>query len=70
MLFSAQFDFEILNAPFSGGFVRVEEYVKSISTNNAASVEHFYDIAVFVSRDNHFSFKRVVFRGGYESVPL
>lgn len=68
LLFTAQFDFEILNAPFSGGFVRVEEYVEAVATYDPAPVEDFNGFAIIVAWNNHFSAERVHFVGGNKDV--
>lgn len=68
LLFAAQFDFEIFNAPFSGGFVRIEEYVEAFATYDPAPVEDFYGLAIIVAGNNHFCSEGVHFVGGNKDV--
>jgi hypothetical protein len=49
------FDVEVLNAPFKGLFVGVEEYIEPISADDTAPVEHFYGLSILVAGDDHFS---------------
>ena len=62
------FDVEVLNAPFQGLFVGVEEYVQPVSTDGAAPVEDFYGLSIFVAGDDHFSAERVLFVGRHEGI--
>ena len=70
LLLIANFNIQMPDAPFQRFLVGVEEYVKSISANDSASVEYFYVLAVLVARDSHFGSKWVCFIRGYKSVAL
>lgn len=67
-LILAQFDFEIFNAPFSGGFVGVEEYVEAVAAYYSAPVEDFYGFVIIVAGNNHFCAEGVYFVGGNKDV--
>ena len=69
-LLITNFDIKVSNTPFQSLLVSVEEYVKTISTNSATSVENFYGLAVLVARDNHFGSKWVHLISGYKAVVL
>ena len=62
------FDVEVLNAPFQGLLVGVEEYVEPVSTNGAAPIEDFYGLFIFVAGDEHFSAEGVLFVGRHEGI--
>ncbi len=62
------FDVEILNAPFQGLFVGVEEYVEPVSTDGAAPVEDFYGLSIFVAWDEHFGAEGVLFVSRHEGI--
>ena len=64
------FNIKVSNTPFQSLLVRVEEYVKAISANNATSVENFYGLTALVARDNHFGSKWVHLISGYKAVTL
>ena len=66
----ANFNIKVSNTPFQSLLVRVEEYVKTISANNATSVENFYDLTVLVAGDNHFGSKWVYLISSYKAVAL
>jgi len=62
------FDVEVLNAPFQGLFVGVEEYVEPVSPDGTAPVEDFYGLSIFVAGDEHFSAEWVLFVGRHEGI--
>ena len=64
------FNIKVSNAPFQSLLMGVEEYVKAITANSAASVENFYGFAVLVAGDGHCGSKRVSLISGYETVAL
>jgi len=68
LLFAAQFDFEVFYAPFSCGFVGVEEYIETVSTNDAAPVEDFNGLAIIVAWNNYFCAERIHFVGGNKGI--
>lgn len=68
LLFAAQFDFKVFYAPFPCGFVGVEEYIETVSTNDAAPVEDFNGLAIIVAWHNDFCAERIHFVGGDEDV--
>jgi len=63
LLTLTQFDFEIFNAPFSCGFVGVEENVDAVATYNSTPVEDFYRLTIIVAGNNHFCAERIHFVG-------
>ena len=69
-LLITNFNIKVSNTPFQSLLVRVEEYVKAISANNATSVENFYALTALVARDNHFGSKWIHLISGYKAVAL
>jgi hypothetical protein len=62
------FDVKVLNAPFQGLLMRLEEYVEPVSTDGASSVEDFYGLSLVVAGDEHFSAEGVLFVGRHEGI--
>ncbi len=69
-LLITNFNIKVSNTPFQSFLVRVEEYVKTISANNATSVDNFYGLIALVARDNHFGSKWVYLISSYKAVAL
>lgn len=67
-LFATYFDIEVLDAPFQGLFVRVEEHIKPISAYCTASIKHFYRLTTSVAGNDHFGPKGVFGVGRHESI--
>lgn len=63
-------DAEGLCAPFFGHAVRIEEHVKSIALDDAASILYRNNLVVVVARNDHFDAEAVHFVRGDEDIPL
>jgi hypothetical protein len=62
------FNVKVLNTPFEGLFMGAEENVEPVPADGTASVEDFYWLCIFVSRDDYFSAEGVFFVGRHKGI--